>query len=90
MAGIGIGAVLLLFLSNPLAGLATGPQWLPAPWGAIGQFLPAGAAGTAMRSAAYFDGAGSGSAFLVLGCWLLLGILRWAVGNRGRREPAAA
>ena len=48
----------MLFISNPISGLATGPQWLPHPWGTIGQFLPVGAAGTALRSVAYFDGRG--------------------------------
>lgn len=27
--GVGIGAVLMLFVSNPLSGFAAGPQWLP-------------------------------------------------------------
>ena len=27
--GLGLGAVLMLFVANPLAGLATGPAWLP-------------------------------------------------------------
>lgn len=72
--GIATGSVLLLFLSNPISGLAAGPAWLPAPWGAIGQFLPIGAAGTTIRSAAFFDGAGATQAWIVLAAWAVLGL----------------
>lgn len=88
--GIGIGAVVLLFVANPLSGLATGPAWLPQPWGAIGQYLPVGAAGTAIRSAAYFDGGGSGTAYLVLGAWILVGLLLCLAGSRRIRTSATA
>jgi len=37
--GLGLGGFLILFISNPLSGIATGPQWLPAPWGEIGQLM---------------------------------------------------
>lgn len=90
MAGIGIAAVLLLFLANPLAGLATGAAWLPAPWGAIGQFLPIGAAGTAIRSAAFFDGAGSSTAFIILGCWTAAGFLVAAFVSRHKHRKGTA
>ena len=48
--GIGLAAVLLVLVGNPLSGLATGPEMLPPPWGTIGQLLPPGATGTLMRS----------------------------------------
>lgn len=80
-AGFGLGAVIMFFLSNPISGIATGPSWLPSPWGAIGQFLPVGAAGTALRSAAYFDGKGATHAWLVLACWALAGALLMALGK---------
>lgn len=90
MAGLGTAGILLLFVSNPLAGLATGPWWLPAPWGTVGQMLPIGAAGTAIRSAVYFDGAGSGSSFLVLGIWALIGFLLSAFISRHKSRKATA
>lgn len=88
--GIGLGAILMLFVSNPLSGLATGPAWLPQPWGEIGQYLPLGAAGTAMRSAAYFDGAGSTHAWIVLGCWIIGGLLLALIGGRRPQRRADA
>lgn len=85
VAGIGLGAVLMLFVANPLSGLATGPAWLPQPWGQIGQYLPVGAAATAMRSAAYFDGAGATRAWVVLATWIVAGVLLALIPRR----PAA-
>lgn len=91
-AGLGLGGFLILFISNPLSGIATGPQWLPAPWGEIGQLMPIGAAGTAMRSAVFFNGAGAGQAVIVLTCWALAGLVMSALGERltARRERTAA
>lgn len=57
--GIGIGALTMLFVANPLSGLANGPQWLPGVWGEVGQLLPVGAAGSLVRSVAFFDGGGA-------------------------------
>ena len=89
--GLGLGGFLILFISNPLSGIATGPQWLPAPWGEIGQLMPIGAAGTAMRSAVFFNGAGAGRAVIVLICWALAGLVMSALGARltARRERTA-
>ena len=91
-AGLGLGGFLILFISNPLSGIATGPQWLPAPWGEIGQLMPIGAAGTAMRSAVFFNGAGAGQAVIVLTCWALAGLVMSALGERrtARRARTAA
>ena len=80
-AGFGLGALIMFFLSNPISGIATGPSWLPSPWGAIGQLMPVGAAGTALRSSAYFDGHGATHAWIVLACWALGGALLMALGK---------
>ena len=86
IAGLGLGAVTMLFISNPLSGMATGMHWLPSPWGAIGQYLPLGAAGTALRSSAFFDGAGMTNSVIVLLCWIIAGITLAAAGAwRARR-----
>lgn len=85
-AGIGIGAVTMLFVANPLSGLANGPQWLPAPWGGIGQLLPVGAAGSLVRSVAYFDGGGATPHLLVLLGWILAGVLLAGLGVARQRR----
>ena len=88
-AGLGIVALLMLFVANPLSGLATGPQWLPHPWGALGQLLPIGAAGTVIRSGAFFDGHGMTHAVVVLCCWIAFGIALTVIAGMRRRRARA-
>lgn len=75
MPGACLGAVLTIFVANPLSGLATGPWLLPAGWSALGQLMPIGATGFLVRSLCFFDGAGSTQPWIVLCCWILLGLL---------------
>jgi hypothetical protein len=85
-AGLAIGAALMMLLGNPLSGLTSAPEMLPSGWGALGQLLPPGAAGTALRSVSFFDGAGAGRPFVVLSCWLLAGLILCGLGAlRGQR-----
>lgn len=78
--GFTIGAMAMMFLGNPLAGIATTGAWLPNGLGLFGQLLPPGATGTLVRSAAYFDWAGSTTAAMTLGVWIVLGIVLTAIG----------
>ena len=78
--GIGLGSAIMMLLGNPLSGLTSAPEMLPSGWGALGQLLPPGAAGTALRSVSFFDGAGAGRPFLVLSCWLVLGLALCTLG----------
>ncbi|MGH3316348.1 MAG: hypothetical protein ACRDO0_09420, partial [Nocardioidaceae bacterium] len=82
--GLGLGAAVMMLLGNPLSGIASAPELLPAGWGTFGQLLPPGAAGTALRSVAFFDGAGAATPLLVLGCWLAGGLVLFAVPVRRR------
>ena len=75
VAGVGIGALLLVIVGNPLSGIATSPRLLPGPWGEFGQWLPTGAGGTILRTAAYFP-----EASVAFPVWVLLG---WAVLGGG-------
>ncbi|MEU6858779.1 hypothetical protein AB0B28_07895 [Glycomyces sp. NPDC046736] len=90
-AGVAVGAVLVMLVGNPLSGMASSPEMLPAPWGEFGQYLAPGAGGTLLRSAAYFDGHGGQTAILVLGAWLVAGILLFAIGAaRAKAKEANA
>ncbi|MDN6258352.1 MAG: ABC transporter permease [Corynebacterium sp.] len=72
-------------------GIATGWQWLPSPWGAIGQYLPIGAAGNATRSVAFFDGAGIAHSVWVLLAWVAIGCaLVGAAALKNRRTVTPA
>jgi hypothetical protein len=84
MFGLGLGVALFMLVGNPLSGLATAPEFLPAFWSTLGAWLPPGAGGQLLRSAAYFDGAGAGPHLVVLGAWLALGLLLLAAGARRR------
>ena len=88
--GIGLGGVIMLFVSNPLAGIATGPYWLPQPWGEIGRFLPVGAAGSAIRSAAFFAGGGLAQPATVLVCWVLAGLCLFGLGTMRAKKATSA
>lgn len=88
-AGLGAGAALALLVGNPLSGLASAPEMLPAGWGQFGQLLPQGATATLLRSAAAFGGAGATTAITVLTCWIVFGTaLVAAAAVRARAVPA--
>jgi hypothetical protein len=76
----GIGALALVLFAAPLSGLSSAPEWLPSPWGAIGQFLPPGADASLLRSFAFFDGKGAAQPGLVLAIWGLVGLFLVGVG----------
>jgi hypothetical protein len=82
-AGAALGALLMVLVGNPLSGVSSAPELLPAPAGAIGQLLPPGAGGTLLRSTAFFDGAGAAAPLAVLASWVLLGpVLSWVAALR--------
>lgn len=76
--GLAIGAGLAVLIGNPLSGLTSAPEMLPAGWGTLGQLLPQGATATLLRSTAHFGGAGAESAILVLSCWAAVGTVLMA------------
>jgi len=85
-AGLYLGIILMIPVANPLSGALSGPQWLPSGWGAFGQFLPPGANASLLRSTGFFDGAAALRPGLVLGAWVVLGLLLCGLaGLRQRR-----
>lgn len=79
-AGLALGSAVMMLLGNPLSGMTSAPEMLPTGWGALGQLLPPGAAGTALRSVSFFDSAGAGRPLVVLTCWLVFGLALCALG----------
>ena len=88
-AGLGVGALLAVLVGNPLSGLTSAPEMLPAGWGTLGQLLPQGATATVLRSTAFFGGAGSSGAVVVLACWALTGTALLSVAALRHRKLAA-
>ena len=91
-AGIGIAALLMVFVGNPWSGIGSAPEMLPKAAGFIGQLLPPGAASQLLRNTAFFDGADSGGHVAVLLAWTVVGvgaILAGAAQQRRRTEVAS-
>ena len=73
-AGIALGALTMIFVGNPLSGVASSPEMLPSGAGTLGQLLPPGAGGNLVRSTGFFDGAAAGGHIAVLSAWALAGL----------------
>jgi hypothetical protein len=93
-AGLMVSGFLFFVFANTASGNATAPQLLPSPWRVLGQLLPPGAGGTALRNTGYFGGAALAQPIIVLvsfslaGALLVLGAdrLRGAVRRREQVE----
>lgn len=84
--GIAVGAVITMLIANPIAAAAQPPQFLPEPWGAIGQLFVPGASATLLRSVMYFPDAATAVQWIVLACWLVGGVILALIGHH--REAA--
>jgi hypothetical protein len=87
--GLGIAAVLMVFVGNPFSGVTSAPQLLPAGVDHIGQWLPPGAGANLVRSTAYFDGSGAAGHVGVLVTWVLLGLAAITLGHHAPIRFAA-
>lgn len=88
--GIPLGAVLVLLVANPISAAAVPVEFLVAPWGAIGQWLPPGAAATLVRTVAYFPHADATLPWLVLAGWAVVGMALVALGRMRDTSIAAS
>ncbi|UVI37369.1 ABC transporter permease [Brevibacterium spongiae] len=90
-AGIAVGAVLTMFIGNPIASLNQPKEFLAGSWGEIGQFFVPGAAGTLLRDLSYFPDAAVGLQWWVLVAWFSVGIALILVGHliAHRKQHAA-
>jgi hypothetical protein len=87
--GIAVGPVVYLLIANPISAAAQPLEFLAAPWGAVGQWFPPGAAATLLRDLSYFPDANTSFPWLVLGGWAALGLLVALLGHF-RNTGAAA
>ncbi|WP_017241414.1 hypothetical protein [Streptomyces sp. SS] len=83
--GFGLSAVLTILLGNAFSGMSSAPEMLPSGIGTLGQWLPPGAGGSALRSVSAFDGAAAGGPLLVLSLWAAAGLAATALGARRSR-----
>ena len=87
--GLGLGVVLMIFVGNPFSGATSAPELLPAPAGAIGQWLPPGAGASLLRSTAYFGGQGAAGHLIVLVAWIAAGLAAVLAGHHAPVRFAA-
>jgi hypothetical protein len=80
-AGIAVGVVTFLLVANPISAAAIPLEFLPVPWGAIGQWFPPGAAATLLRDLSYFPAADATFPWLVLAVWAAGGIALSLIGH---------
>lgn len=82
--GIAVAAVIFILGGNPISGAGVPREFLPEPWGAVGQAMPQGASATLLRNLSYFPDAATGTSWLVLGCWAVVGLLLIMISGRQR------
>lgn len=80
-AGTAVGPVVMMLFANPISGAALPPQFLPGPWGEIGQWLPPGASATLVRELSYFPNVDTTFPWLVLTGWVGGGLILALVGH---------
>ncbi|RXZ69696.1 hypothetical protein [Agromyces albus] len=91
-AGIGVGAIVMMLVANPISAAALPKEFIAEPWGEVGQWFPPGAAATLLRELSYFPAADPAFPWLVLAAWAAGGILLSVVGHfrtAGGAEPDA-
>lgn len=81
--GVGVGTVVIMLFGSPISAAMLPVEFLPRPWGTIGQFFPPGASVSLIRSISYFPDAPTATQWLVLCGWTLAGCLL-AVVSGGR------
>lgn len=86
--GTGLGAIVMVLFANPISAASVPVQFLLQPWGAIGQLLPPGAAGTLLRDLSYFPAADATGPWLLLSVWFVVGLALTSVDLSARRAAA--
>jgi hypothetical protein len=87
-AGLGLSAVLMVFIGNPFSGVTSAPPLLPNAVHDIGQRLPPGAGADLLRSTAYFGGNGAAGHLTVILSWIAFGLGAVVVGQHTSRRFA--
>ncbi|MDQ6739823.1 MAG: ABC transporter permease [Actinomycetota bacterium] len=86
MAGIPIGAVITMLIANPISAATAPMQFLPDPWGLIGQWFVPGASATLLRDLSYFPDANTLFPWLVLAGWTIAGVVFTMIGHFRNQE----
>lgn len=79
--GIGIGAVLTMLIGNPISAAAAPWQFLPEPFGAMGQYFVPGASNWLIRSLSYFPSTDLTQQWWTLLAWTGVGLALTVTGH---------
>lgn len=85
--GVALGPVVFMLFANPISSANAPTQFLPGPWGEIGQWFPPGASAHLVRSLSYFPDASVTFPLLVLSGWTVAGLVATAIA-RPSRNPS--
>lgn len=85
----GLFALLIIPIGVPASGGPIGPQFIPQWYATLGEWLPVSAAINAIRNTVYFDGNALGFPLLILGLWLLAGLVLVLVPKKARQPSHA-
>jgi hypothetical protein len=93
--GVGLTVILFVVLGNPSAGGAYPPALLPPFWRALSGAIPTGAGVSAVRKIVYFGAHAIDGNLLVIGIYVVTGVLVTILGagyhdRRSARSPFAA
>ncbi|RLZ02840.1 hypothetical protein CWC38_08995 [Kocuria tytonicola] len=80
-AGLAVGAVLTMFIGNPISALTSPKEFILPPFGEIGQWLVPGLSGTVLRDLSYFPEANIAAQIWALIGWLALGVVLTFLGH---------
>lgn len=92
--GTALAAAFMILVANPLSAATVPVEFIAAPWGAAGQWMPPGAAATLLRDLSYFPNADAVLPWTVLAVWAIVGLgltlitRRTAVPARGSTSNA--
>jgi hypothetical protein len=76
-----VGPIVFLLFANPISSATQPLEFLPGPWGQVGQWFPPGAGATLLRDQSYFPSASTAFAWLVIAGWAALGVCLALVGH---------
>ncbi len=83
--GIGLSGLAVVLLDLISSGGPAGPQFLPDAYRAVSAWMPAGQVAQALRSVLYFDSSAAAMPVVVMGGWLVAGLVLMVVGSMVRR-----
>lgn len=86
--GFAVAAPLFILGATPISGATVPREFLPDPWGDIGQWFPQGAGSTLLRNLSYFPDAPTLSGWLVPAIWAGIGLALILVSLRRATEPS--